>query len=590
MTAGPGVSFTPQGVRFAVTAREAERVDLCLFAADGREQNLPMARDGDLHHLAVPGIAEGQAYGYRATGPWDPAQGLFHDDSKLLVDPYALRLDRRFVFDPRLARRGFDTAALVPRALVSNAAPVAPQPPLFRPGGFIYEVNVRGFTMRHPEVPEALRGTIAALAHPAIIAHLQKLGVDAVELMPVAAWIDERHLPALGLRNAWGYNPVAPMALDPGLAPGGIAELRRTVATLRAAGIGVILDLVLNHSGEGDALGPILGMRGLDRRYYARDNQGRLINDTGTGNTLDAAEPMVRRLMVETLRHFARHCGVDGFRLDLATVLARGPGFDPRAPVFADIAADPWLADRVMIAEPWDIGPGGYQLGNFPPGWLEWNDRYRDDVRRFWRGDPGMAGTLATRMMGSSDIFHGPASRSVNFLAAHDGMTLADIAAYRGKHNAANGEDNRDGQDENYSWNHGVEGPSGDPAIRAARAADLRALLATLFASRGTIMLTAGDEFGRSQRGNNNAYAQDALLWLDWENRDRALEDQVAALSRARKARGFGDAFLRHGEWHDLAGAVMTDASWNDPAGNGFRLITATGTLSVDRSTGQVSF
>jgi glycogen operon protein len=589
VTAEPSVSFTPQGVRFAVTAREAERVELCLFA-DGQEHRLPMARDGDLHRLTVPGIGEGQGYGYRATGPWDPDQGLFHDACKLLVDPYAQQLDGRFVFDPHLAQRGFDTAALVPKALMSNPAQVAPQPPLFRPGGFIYEVNVRGFTMRHPEVPDALRGTIAALAHPAVIAHLQKLGVDAVELMPVAAWIDERHLPALGLRNAWGYNPVAPMALDPGLAPGGIAELRQTVATLRAAGIGVILDLVLNHSGEGDAQGPILSMRGLDRRYYARDGQGRLINDTGTGNTLDAAQPMVRRLMIETLRHFARHCGVDGFRLDLATVLARGPGFDPQAPIFDDIAGDPWLADRVMIAEPWDIGPGGYQLGNFPPRWLEWNDRYRDDVRRFWRGDPGMTGVLATRMMGSSDIFHGPASRSVNFLAAHDGMTLADIVAYRNKHNAANGEHNRDGQDENYSWNHGVEGASDDPAIRAARAADLRALLATLFASRGTIMLTAGDEFGRSQRGNNNAYAQDALLWLDWENRDHALEDQVAALSHARKARGFDSAFLNYGDWYDLTGAAMTDASWNDPASTGFRLIAATGMLTVDRSARQVSF
>ena len=324
---------------------------------------------------------------------------------------------------------------------------------------------MRGFTINHPGVPAELRGTLAALAHPAVIAHFRKLRITAIELMPIVAWIDERHLPPLGLHNGWGYNPVAPMALDPGLAPGGIADLRATVAALRGAGIGVILDLVFNHSGESDAEGPTLGLRGLDSRYYARAPEGTLINDTGTGNTLNAAEPMVRALILDTLRHFVRVSGVDGFRFDLAPIIARAPEFDPHAPIFAAIADDPLLQHRVLIAEPWDVGPGGYQLGNFPPCWLEWNDRYRDDVRRFWRGDAYAAGFLATRMSGSSDIFTGEKSRSVNFLAAHDGFTLADLVTYQSKHNSNNGEDNRDGHDENFSWNDGVEGPSHDAAM-----------------------------------------------------------------------------------------------------------------------------
>lgn len=581
----PGVHRSGGDTVFAVTARDAQSVTLCLF--DGaRETRLAMARQGELHVAAVPNVRAGQAYGYRAAGPWAPDQGMLYDDSKLLVDPYAVALDRRFVFDPRLAARGVNTAALVPRALVRDLTPVTPSPPLLRNGGLIYEVNVRALTMRHPDVPPFLRGTIAALAHPAILAHLKQLHVDAVELMPVVAWIDERHLPERGLHNGWGYNPVVPMALDPGLAPGGVAELRDTVAALHRAGIAVILDIVLNHTGESDALGPTLSLRGLDGRYYARGPDGALINDTGTGNTLDAAQPLVRRLMRDSLRHFVRHCGVDGFRFDLGTVLARGPGFDAQAPIFAEIAADPLLADRVMIAEPWDIGPGGYQLGHFPDGWLEWNDRYRDDVRRFWRGDAGMLGALATRLMGSSDIFSGPISRSVNFLAAHDGFTLADLVAYRARHNQANGEDNRDGHGENFSWNHGVEGPSDDPAIRATRGADVRALLATLFATRGTILLKAGDEFGHSQQGNNNAYAQDnAITWLDWDMRDRDLEAYVARLSAARhhNQAAFAPDFLAEADWRGLDGAPMTPGRWGDAEGFIVTLPSGT-TIRIDRS------
>jgi glycogen operon protein len=554
--------------RFAVRSPRAHAVTLCIFVG-GAEQRVAMQRKGDDWIAEVPGDLAGAHYGYRAEGEWNPEAGLWFDPAKLLVDPYAVELNRRFLYDPKLHIFGEDTAALVPKAVVPHAVePAPPAAPRFKPGGLIYELNVRAFTIRHPEVPEAQCGTIAALAHPAVIAHFRRLHVSAIELMPVVAWIDERHLAPLGLANAWGYNPVAMMALDPGLAPGGVAELRDTVAKLHAEGIGVILDIVLNHSGESDILGPVLSLRGLDDAAYATDGDGRLINDTGCGNTLDFANPAVRRLALDTLRHFVRSCGVDGFRFDLAPIMARGPGFDAHAPIFTEIAADPILADRVLIAEPWDCGPGGYQLGNFPPNWLEWNDRFRDDVRRFWRGEEGV-GALATRLAGSADIFGEGASRSVNLLAAHDGFTLADTVAYAERHNWANGEQNRDGHGENFSWNNGEEGPSLDPAVNARRTVDLRALLGTLFASTGTIMLTAGDEFGRSQQGNNNAYAQDnATSWIGWEGRDLALEEFTAGLARWRAARAaWFRQFPHEGEWLRLdRQAAMTTADWEDNA------------------------
>lgn len=575
MILNPGAHLSQAGANFAVRSRDADRVTLCLFNGE-RERRVPMHRDGEWHVASVAGVKSGQAYGYRAAGPWAPAQGHCFDESKLLVDPYAVELDRRFRFDPALCVRGQDTAAFVPRALVMPPLPhVVRAPPHFRWGGLIYELNVRGFTHEHPDVPLQERGTVAALAHPAVIAHFRKLHVGAVELMPITAWIDERHLPPQGLADAWGYNPIVPMALDPNLCPGGIAELRDTVAALHAEGIGVILDLVFNHTGESDALGPTLSLRGLDGRYYAREPDGTLINDTGTGNTLNFAEELVRSLTLDTLRHFVIHAGVDGFRFDLAPVMARAPAFDATAPIFAAIAADSVLKDRVMIAEPWDPGPGGYQLGNFPDDWLEWNDRYRDDVRRFWRGDPHMTGALAMRMTGSSDIFGSTRSRSVNFIAAHDGFTLADLVAYDHRHNEANCEANHDGHCENYSWNEGVEGPTSDGTVLARRQADQRALLATLFASRGTIMLTAGDEFGRTQQGNNNAYAQDnTITWLDWAGRDRALEDHVASLAEFRAAHpGLGDpTFLSHADWLALDGHPMTPERWEAADTQGFEL------------------
>ncbi len=563
------------GTRFAVHAPDATALWLCLFDGDA-ETRLPMTRADDLWSLFVPGVGAGARYGLRADGPYDPERGHWFDPDKLLLDPYATAIDRAFVYDPVLAARrgaGGDTAALLPKGVVeAPVAPVPAAPSLFAPGGLIYELQVRAFTMLHPDVPPEQRGTIAALAHPAVIAHLKRLHVGAVELMPVNAWIDERHLGPLGLHNAWGYNPVSYFALDPRLAPGGMAELRATVAALRAEGIGVILDMVYNHDGESDAEGPVLSLRGLDARsYFRHEADGRLINDTGTGNSIDCNHAASRRLILNALRWFVEQAGVDGFRFDLAPALGRMPdGFDADAPLLAAIRDDPILADRILIAEPWDIGPGGYQLGRFGENWLEWNDRYRDDMRRFWRGDTGLIGTLATRLAGSSDIFGGgQGTRTVNFLAAHDGFTLADLVAHEHKHNHANGENGRDGHGENLSWNNGVEGPSDDLAIVEARRRDVKALLSTLFLSRGTIMLTAGDEFGRSQRGNNNAYAQDnAIAWVDWMARDRAIEDHAAMLAEFRDRiavlRDTGLLSVDDAVWQDEAGAPMRVDQWED--------------------------
>nr|WP_314468626.1 glycogen debranching protein GlgX [uncultured Novosphingobium sp.] len=563
-----GVSVCEGMTRFALRSPLASTVWLCLFDGEG-ERRYAMVRNGPNWVLEMPGDLTGARYGYRAEGEWAPERGLWFDPAKLLVDPYAVELDRRFVQSPRLATFGDDTADIVPRALVPPLVePALVEAPRFVVGGLVYELNVRAFTRLHPEVPAPLRGTVAALAHPAVIAHLKKLHVTAVELMPIVAWIDERHLPPLGLVNAWGYNPVAMMALDPGLCPGGTAELQSTVAALHAEGIGVLLDLVFNHSGESDVEGGVLSLRGLDNAAYAHAPDGSLINDTGCGNTLDFANPAVRRLTLDAMRHFAGTCGVDGFRFDLAPILARGPGFDPAAPIFAEIAADPILSTRVMIAEPWDVGPSGYQLGRFPPNWLEWNDRFRDDVRRFWKHEEGI-GKLATRLAGSSDLF-GPmedACRSINFLAAHDGFTLADTVSYQERHNWANGEQNRDGHGENFSWNNGAEGATSVPGIVAARRADMKAMLGTLFASTGTIMLTAGDEFGRTQQGNNNAYCQDnAIGWVDWESRDWELEDHVAGLSAIRAAHPGQFARLAPNlRWLNAQDAEMSLQDWEAP-------------------------
>jgi glycogen operon protein len=573
----------PEGVAFAVFSRNGERIDLCLFDDDGVSETarLPLpCRSGDIHHGFLRGAKAGQRYGLRASGPWQPELGHRFDATKLLIDPYATTVDRPFRWDARLAQHGVETGDLVPRCVVTDALATHPATAAQTPA-FIYELAVKSFTMRHPGVPEPLRGTLAALTEPAILSHLQRLGVSHVELMPAAAWMDERHLPPLGLANAWGYNPVNFFALDPRLAPGGSADLARLCAVYRAAGIGVILDIVLNHTAESDEHGATICLRGLDNAVYYRhasDDPGRLVNDTGCGHTLALDRAPVVRMAMDSLRRW-RSLGVAGFRFDLGTVMGRSDtGYSQDAPLFAAIGQDPDLSRAILIAEPWDIGPGGYRLGGFPAPFSEWNGRYRDDVRRFWRGDSGMAGALATRLAGSSDLFaagHRGPNASINFIAAHDGFTLADLVGYAAKHNEANGEGNRDGDNDSHSWNNGVEGESDDAAVKDARDRDVRALLATLFLSRGVPMLTAGDEFGRTQHGNNNAYCQDNTgFWLDWEGADEDRIAFVAELARMRREHAIlrSDAFLT-GEpaadglpagatWLKTDGTLVADADW----------------------------
>ncbi|TDH61293.1 glycogen debranching enzyme GlgX [Dankookia rubra] len=566
-----GISADAAGVNVAVVAPDATAIEFCLFDATRDVQlachRLP-ARSGDVWHGHVPGIGPGARYGLRAHGP---AEQRF-DPSKLLLDPWAQRIDRPFLLHASQFARGVDSAPAMPKAVVPVPGLPAPPPPASPGPRVIYELHVRGFTRLHPGIPEGMRGTFAALGHPAAVAHLRALGVTHVELMPVAAGIDERHLPPLGLNNHWNYNPVGFLAPDPRLVPGGMEEVRAAVAALRAAGIGVILDVVYNHSGEGDEHGPTLSLRGLaDRAFHRFAGDGRYANDAGCGNTLALDRPWPLRLAMDAMRHWVLAAGVEGFRLDLATTLGRRDGgFDPHAPLLAAMRQDPLLRERIVIAEPWDIGWGGYQLGAFPPDWAEWNDRFRDTVRRFWRGDAGQVPDLATRLAGSADVF-GPARRqasdSLNYVTSHDGFTLADLVAFTAKRNHGNGEHGHDGHNENHSWNCGVEGPTDHPAVLARRAGDVRALLATLLASRGTPMLSMGDECGRTQGGNNNAYAQDnPVSWLDWAGMDHALLDFAARLVRAR---------LAHPALHAVApltGAAqdesgLPDVAWLRPDG-----------------------
>ena len=525
-TASPlGVTLLSGGANVAVWSSHATQIFFCVFNGHDKEisRTLLAGREGDVHFAFVNGVVSGTKYGLRADGPWQPEAGSLFDVSKVLLDPYAKQIDRAFTYDTKLSEQGIDSTALIPKAVMLNELPDVPLRRVHEPR-FIYELQVKSFTKLHPKISAHQRGTIAALAHPSVISHLKKIGVDTIELMPITAWIDERHLPPLGLSNAWGYNPVSFFAPDPRLAPGGIAEIRETVAALHSEGFNVILDLAFNHSGESDALGPTVSFRGLDNSSYYRYINGQLINDAGCGNifALDRAQNV--KLVIDSLRHWVLKCCVDGFRFDLATIMGRrDDGFDSHAPLLLAIESDPVLSTRIMIAEPWDVGPGGYQLGNFPPRWFEWNDRYRDDVRRFWRGDAHSTNSLATRITGSSDVFQrkNRMTKSVNFLSAHDGFTLRDVTQFQVKDNFANGENNRDGKNNEIT----------------CAGSDVRTLLATLFLSRGVMMMTAGDEFGRTQKGNNNAYAQDnEVTWLDWKNADQALITYVGELAALRKS------------------------------------------------------
>lgn len=583
-----GATLVADGVNFAVYSESASAIWVSIYNEQDEETDrfeLDVHRD-HIHAGLVAGLGAGTRYGLRADGEYNPDQGLFFDPQKLLVDPYAKRLDRVFVRSPRLRldrAEAVDTAPLVPKAIV-----VTPNDELILPRkkapGLFYEMNVRGYTMRHPSVQGPLRGTVAALTTQRVIDHLKFIGVDTLQLMPTAAWIDEGHLPALGLTNAWGYNPVVYSAIDPRLAPRGPHELRNMTDLYRKNSISVILDVVYNHTGEGDADGPMLSLMGLDAKTYYRfvevDGKQHLVNDTGTGNTLRCDHPATQRLVIDSLRYWVEEMGVSGFRFDLATVLGREPGFNPNAEMLKKIKADPVLSQCILVAEPWDPGPGGYHLGQFGKEFKEHNDTYRDEIRGFWRGEDGKIGALAGKVAGSAEIFDSAGrkpSNGVNMLAVHDGFTLRDLVSYSDKHNEANGEGNRDGHNHNQSWNCGAEGETEDAAINAARKRDVRALLATLFLSRGTPLLQQGDEMFRTQQGNNNAYAQDnEITWLDWEAADGELVNFVAAVNGFRKAHSAltHDHFLtgqdkngvRDVVWLHPDGREMNEGDWRDSA------------------------
>lgn len=600
-----GATFDGEGVNFAIFSQHATRMTLCLFDDQGQEYlliDLP-ENDGHIWHGYISGLRPGQQYGYRAHGPYRPDEGHRFNPHKLLLDPYARQVSGHPIWHTALmgydvsAKHGdltFDTrnsAPYMPRGIVvdptfSWGGDHPPRTPLEQ--SVIYEAHVKGLTAGRADIPH--RGTYLGLASDEILDHLTKLGITAIELLPVHAFLDEQHLLTKGLTNYWGYMTTSFFAPEPRyMATGQIAEFQHMVARLHSAGIEVILDVVYNHTSEGNQFGPTLSFRGLDNASYYRlaESPRYYINDTGTGNTLNVNHPMVMRMIMDSLRYWVEVMHVDGFRFDLCTVLGRtDTGFDRNAPFFQAIRQDPILSKVKLIAEPWDIGPGGYQLGAYPPPWAEWNDKYRDQVRAFWRGDVDTTRKLASRVTGSSlrfDHDRRSAASSVNFLTAHDGFTLMDVVSYNEKHNLDNGEENRDGHSDNTSDNMGVEGPTTDLAIRAARALRRRNMMATLLLSQGTPMILAGDELGNSQGGNNNAYCQDnAIGWVDW-GPDNAGEDPDF-LAFCRKIIGFRKAhpILRqkrflHAKsrlidgvpdlfWRRADGTQMTDADWSDPA------------------------
>lgn len=593
-----GSSFDGLGVNFAVFSAHAERIELCLFDATGKRQlatyDLPEWTD-EIWHGYLPGVRPGQLYGFRAHGPYEPHNGHRFNPSKLLIDPYARKLEGPLrwtdalhgynIRSPRadLSHDRRDSARAIPKSVVTHETfdwshDRRPSTPWSET--LIYETHVRGLTKLLEDVPPAERGTYAALAHPSVIEHLQRLGVTALELLPVQDFTNDRFLQEKGLSNYWGYNTLSFFAPQRSYfaSPGDHDELRIAVRRLHAAGIEVILDVVYNHTCEGSELGPTLSWRGLDNAAYYRlqdSDRRHLVNDTGTGNTLNFSRTRVVQMVMDSLRYWATSYGIDGFRFDLGTVLGRtDEGFRPNAPLFAAIRQDPVLQKLKLIAEPWDIGPGGYQLGNYPPGFAEWNDRFRDSVRRYWRGDSTQRPELAARIAGSGDLFDRRARRpwaSVNFLTSHDGYTLADLTAYEHRQNEANKEGNRDGHDHNYSRNWGDEGPSEDEDIVATRALVRRSMLVTLFGSLGTPMLLGGDEFGRSQGGNNNAYCQDnPINWFDWQlarsKEGEAMTRFVARLAELRRRHPLlRSATFLHG--NEEAAEDLPDIDWWDERG-----------------------
>ncbi|MBZ5740959.1 glycogen debranching protein GlgX [Nocardioides mangrovi] len=609
-----GATFDGSGTNFALFSEVAERVELCLFDAEGTETRIELTEvDAYVWHCYLPAVQPGQRYGYRVHGPWDPAQGLRCNPSKLLLDPYAKATAREIDWDQALfsytfgdpdSRNDEDSAPHMTYGVVIN--------PFFDWEGdrrldypynesVIYEAHVKGLTELHPDVPEELRGTYAGIAHPAVTEHLGKLGVTAIELMPVHQFIQDSTLLDKGLRNYWGYNTLgffAPHAAYAAASRDGqaglgqqVQDFKSMVKALHAAGIEVILDVVYNHTAEGNHLGPTLSFKGIDNAAYYRlveDDQRYYMDYTGTGNSLNVRHPHSLQLLMDSLRYWVTEMHVDGFRFDLAATLAREfYEVDRLATFFELVQQDPVVSQVKLIAEPWDIGPGGYQVGGFPPQWTEWNGKYRDTVRDFWRGEPSL-GEFASRLAGSADLYEHSGRRpfaSINFVTAHDGFTMRDLVSYDEKHNDANGEDGNDGESHNRSWNHGVEGPTDDPEILADRARSQRNFIATLLLSQGVPMLLHGDELGRTQQGNNNTYAQDnEISWVHWDEADKPLIEFTAAVSRLRRDHptfrrkrfftggtvrvpdgGDGDR-LNDIVWLHLDGRPMEDEDWDDGA------------------------
>lgn len=597
-----GATYDGAGTNFSVFSEVAERVELCLFDEDGTETRINLSEvTGFCWHGYLPNIGQGQRYGFRVFGEWSPKEGILCNPSKLLLDPYAKAIEGEVKWDEAVFPYHFenpdgpanmaDSAPFMPKSVVIS--------PFFDWGNdhqlnipwhetIIYETHVKGFSARHPDIPTELRGTYAGMAHPVALNYFKNLGITAVELMPTHQFIHDSRLVELGLRNYWGYNSIGFMAPHNGYASNGhlgeqVQEFKQMVKVMHEAGIEVILDVVYNHTAEGNQRGPMLSFKGLDNASYYRLNPEDLrhyTDYTGTGNSLNMRGPHVLQLIMDSLRYWITEMHVDGFRFDLAATLARELHEVDQLSVFLNmIHQDPVIGRTKLIAEPWDLGEGGYQVGNFPPLWSEWNGKYRDTVRDYWRGEEEALAEFATRFTGSSDLYASTGRvpyASINFITAHDGFTLHDLVSYNEKHNEANGEDNRDGEDHNRSWNVGVEGPTDDPNINAIRSRQKRNFLANLLLSQGVPMLLGGDEIGRTQHGNNNAYCQDnEISWFDWENVDEALLefsrfviDLRKQHSVFRRRRWFQGKAIRGSEMHDIGwftpdGEEMSESDWN---------------------------
>jgi glycogen operon protein len=600
-----GATYDGSGTNFALFSEAAERVELCLFDENGLEMRIDVREtDAFVWHCYLPGVQPGQRYGYRVHGEYDPAAGKRANPNKLLLDPYAKATCGAIDWDQALfsytfgdpgSRNDDDSAPHMMLGVVINPYfDWAGDNPLRTPynQSFIYEAHVKGLTELQESVPEAQRGTYAGIAHPSVIDHLKKLGVSAIELMPVHQFVNDNTLIEKGLSNYWGYNSIGFFAPQNTYSSSGdvgqqVQEFKAMVRSLHAEGIEVILDVVYNHTAEGNHLGPTLSFKGIDNAAYYRlvDDDHRYYMDyTGTGNTLNVRHPHSLQLIMDSLRYWVTEMHVDGFRFDLASALARDLyDVDRLSTFFELVQQDPIVSQVKLIAEPWDVGPGGYQVGNFPPQWTEWNGKYRDTVRDFWRGEPSTLGEFASRFTGSADLYEHSGRRpvaSINFITAHDGFTLADLVSYNDKHNEANGENNRDGESHNRSWNSGVEGPTDDPAVRSLRSRQQRNFLATLLLSQGVPMLLHGDELGRTQQGNNNTYAQDSpLTWVHWDEADQPLIEFVAAISRLRRehptfrrSRFFDGRPVRRSEgeplpdivWLNSEGLAMQPEDWDE--------------------------